>query len=99
MLWAHRACKRGHCVGEYKRPLEALRQHNVSQLGHMVTFYITPRTALASPPFPSRPGTSIPTDHRLDSLEGLQMANNRRWTQEKRTEPSRRMSSSSNVLQ
>src|SRR6266446_5120977 len=55
----------------------------------------TPHTALTSPPFPSRPGTSIPMDHHL---EGLQMANNRRRTRKKRTKPRRRMALC-NVLQ
>ncbi len=54
----------------------------------------TPRTALASPPFPSRPGTPILIGRRL---RGLQMANNRRRTRKKRTNPSRRMSSLCNV--
>ncbi len=49
----------------------------------------TPHTTLASPPFPNRPGTSTPMDHRL---EGLLMENNRRWTRKEQTKPSRRMS-------
>jgi hypothetical protein len=48
-------------------------------------------TTFASPPFSSRPasGMSIPKDRRS---EGLLMAENRRGTQKKRTEPSRRVS-------
>ncbi len=49
---------------------------------------ITPRTALAPPPFPSRPGTSITIDYLL---EGSQIANNFCQAQERRIEPSRRM--------
>jgi hypothetical protein len=46
-------------------------------------------TAFASPPFPTRPGISIPIGCRSG---GLLMAKNRRRTRKKRTERGRRMS-------
>jgi len=85
-------------------PTKSKKRPTKSQIAPLETVPVflspfhTPHTALASPPFPSHPGTSIPIDidHRL---EGLQMANNRRRARKKRTKPSQRMYFLCNVLQ
>ena len=74
-------------------PTESIKRPTRSQIAPLQTVPVfrspchTPHTTLASPPFPSRPGTSIPIDHYM---EGLQMANICFWKE--RTKPSRRMS-------
>jgi hypothetical protein len=56
-----------------------------SSRNNLYKYYYNKR--LASPPFPSRPGISIPIYHHF---EGLLMANNRRRTRKKRTKQNRR---------